>query len=108
MRISDWSSDGALPICTLNTRTETIHLRPTVVFALDSRSYLPQLDCWSNFCGSSSRGCSTKRTPCLDRARRQRAWLVLRVNGDPSIRSEERRVGKECVSSFRYRWEPVT
>src|SRR3546814_2938386 len=25
---------------------------------------------------------------------------------DPACRSEERRVGKECVSTFRYRWSP--
>src|SRR3546814_17454055 len=24
----------------------------------------------------------------------------------PYVRSEERRVGKECVSTFRYRWSP--
>src|SRR3546814_9937744 len=30
-------------------------------------------------------------------------------NGDLSaIRSEERRVGKECVSTCRYRWSPYT
>src|SRR3546814_15944170 len=26
--------------------------------------------------------------------------------GVPSVRSEERRVGKECVSTCRYRWSP--
>src|SRR3546814_17813981 len=35
--------------------------------------------------------------------------LLLRCNqnlGDPHARSEERRVGKECVSTCKYRWSP--
>src|SRR3546814_19417358 len=28
------------------------------------------------------------------------------VDGGPIARSEERRVGKECVSTCRYRWSP--
>src|SRR3546814_20422869 len=31
-------------------------------------------------------------------------WTLLLRNG--GIRSEERRVGKECVSTCRYRWSP--
>src|SRR3546814_17135131 len=39
-------------------------------------------------------------------------WRVLRVINDrgsadaTALRSEERRVGKECVSTFRSRWSP--
>src|SRR3546814_15916888 len=29
-----------------------------------------------------------------------------RINGSATIRSEERRVGKECVSTCRSRWSP--
>src|SRR3546814_4734247 len=35
-------------------------------------------------------------------------WVKIR-DGQPiraSVRSEERRVGKECVSTCRYRWSP--
>src|SRR3546814_19679686 len=44
----------------------------------------------------------------------QRQWVffpkTLDVGGTvgPKIRSEERRVGKECVSTCRYRWAPDT
>src|SRR3546814_20852128 len=31
-----------------------------------------------------------------------------RDGSDPAARSEERRVGKECVSTCRYRWSPYT
>src|SRR3546814_13210034 len=34
------------------------------------------------------------------------AFLPSSVGGIGKIRSEERRVGKECVSTFRSRWSP--
>src|SRR3546814_16288757 len=39
---------------------------------------------------------------------RQRAVEIAAVGDDPRFvqRSEERRVGKECVSTCRYRWSP--
>src|SRR3546814_12386005 len=38
-------------------------------------------------------------------------WKGVRINivdtpGHADFRSEERRVGKECVSTFRFRWAP--
>src|SRR3546814_20542900 len=33
-------------------------------------------------------------------------WLLLRASTRLPIRSEERRVGKECVSTCRSRWSP--
>src|SRR3546814_19126088 len=41
--------------------------------------------------------------------RKQREGQILRFlerNGASEIRSEERRVGKECVSTLRSRWSP--
>src|SRR3546814_5854596 len=32
--------------------------------------------------------------------------LAVRQGGEPQVRSEERRVGKECVSTCRSRWSP--
>src|SRR3546814_1616875 len=32
--------------------------------------------------------------------------VVLEPNSDAALRSEERRVGKECVSTCRSRWSP--
>src|SRR3546814_13188256 len=43
-------------------------------------------------------------------AHRHRAFLppaeMLFIEGDGAVRSEERRVGKECVSTCSYRWSP--
>src|SRR3546814_11321578 len=33
-------------------------------------------------------------------------WLGAHVGLNRTLRSEERRVGKECVSTFRSRWSP--
>src|SRR3546814_12977901 len=38
-------------------------------------------------------------------ARREALWAVKRLPGEKK-RSEERRVGKECVSTCRARWSP--
>src|SRR3546814_18123624 len=36
------------------------------------------------------------------------AHPLLELAAQLSLRSEERRVGNECVSKFRYRWSPYT
>src|SRR3546814_6883568 len=84
MRISDWSSD----VCSSDLRSwkDGISLR-------DSRSLAP-----------SRRG-----------GREAPSWSPLQAAGysaaqrrqmSKKLRSEERRVGKECVSTCRYRWSP--
>src|SRR3546814_15512179 len=55
-------------------------------FACDRRVYPP--DGFMTFSGLSEAG----------------AWMSVRL--EPEARSEERRVGKECVSTFRTRWWP--
>src|SRR3546814_11447221 len=45
--------------------------------------------------------CST--TPCCGSGTRRRRWTSTPAC---SVRSEERRVGKECVSTCRSRWSP--
>src|SRR3546814_18319737 len=51
------------------------------------------------------------RNPALKFANDQRGYLVCDVNREAwqthfMVRSEERRVGKECVSTCRTRWAP--
>src|SRR3546814_11716349 len=61
----------------------------------------------------SSDVCSSDRRPCwrlgsgMPRRRRDasRDGTSQPISGTPP-RSEERRVGKECVSTCRYRWSP--
>src|SRR3546814_12022490 len=42
---------------------------------------------------------------CRQHAERE-GWTVVESYHDRAIRSEERRVGKECVSTCRSRWSP--
>src|SRR3546814_1225597 len=96
LRISDWSSD---------------------VCSSDLRGCLPKArrqkrERWRHRCRSCS-GHSACWTPCPNK-------IIIRVQSalsDPpgpttfsrksfALRSEERRVGKECVSTCRYGWWP--
>src|SRR3546814_19536503 len=80
MRISDWSSDVCSSDLTsvVSTRTAARDHRPST----QSRSTPP----------SRGRAASTPARP--------------RMPTTPQQRSEERRVGKECVSKCRSRWSP--
>src|SRR3546814_19134607 len=96
MRISDWSSD----VCSSDLSSETGHRRRRRNARQPQRRY--------------SRGKRLSDTPDDDASLRK---LVLYVAGQTPkslaaisnlkhIRSEERRVGKECVSTCRSRWSP--
>src|SRR3546814_14767812 len=109
MRISDWSSD----VCSSDLLGEEaqaalLHFpayrREAVAdpFRVDHASRLAQFVRWyivttqapprPRLCCSAVRAPSTCRGPALPRS--------------CSTRSEERRVGKECVSTCRSRWSP--
>src|SRR3546814_17597690 len=83
MRISDWSSD----VCSsdLNPRSTATGLTQFLAGSWKSEAERP-----GTFLHSVARG---------------NGWLDDKggVRGD---RSEERRVGKECVRTCRYRWQP--
>src|SRR3546814_18732234 len=85
MRISDWSSD----VCSSDLRGRF------VMIALDAEQVLgDQFDLDLH---------RTSADP--DHARDGLDQLSL-PDRQPEIRSEERRVGKECVSTCRSRWSP--
>src|SRR3546814_21085402 len=81
MRISDWSSD----VCSSDLQPLRITFEDLPIFV--------------------DRGRSRDLSPCryghLDIS-----WRSTRSKGERSRRSEERRVGKECVSTCRSRWSP--
>src|SRR3546814_4435802 len=98
MRISDWSSDVCssdlrkvvvletsadhfLKVLEQGTVSTNIYLRRIHNFALDM-NWLP----W----------------PVLPKKR----WPKIQFKKKRAVRSEERRVGKECVSTCRSRWSP--
>src|SRR3546814_5011089 len=77
MRISDWSSDVcSSDLATYRSRSSQCHHRQ-----YETRQELPNL------------------------RRDRRRWNTQRIPRG-SHRSEERRVGKECVSTCRSRWSP--
>src|SRR3546814_19200932 len=89
MRISDWSSD----VCSSDLRNQVLAVQHLVASAVP--------------------GLSPSRISIVD----DRGTLLARGGGDPALsqfggltpdelRSEERRVGKECVSTCRSRLSP--
>src|SRR3546814_14950165 len=92
MRISDWSSD----VCSSDLDgKEGIEHR--IDFALDAQELILQ---------PISFGVCQHRGLNFAVERRGAAWPTFAVSHDPFDRSEERRVGKECVSTCRSRWSP--
>src|SRR3546814_6378770 len=79
MRISDWSSD----VCSSDLRTGSS--QQTAIF-------LAQLKFFSQVF-----------EPLIRRKRTELGQAGIEIHG---FRSEERRVGKECVSTCRSRWSP--
>src|SRR3546814_3329967 len=95
MRISDWSSDvcssDLRPLPPRGDRSDGLRL----LFSLTGRLR-----------GSSGRNlsisCREKHMPVT-----RRDFKLRTVDGVTiGVRSEERRVGKECVSTCRSRWSP--
>src|SRR3546814_13144869 len=100
MRISDWSSD----VCSSDLAPDTVYCDPQVPDGLKGRealrAYLTKLfaetppmnyvphETWATHDGYSGR------------------WYCTMSLPDGSKRSEERRVGKECVSPCRCRRSP--
>src|SRR3546814_8236677 len=99
MRISDWSSD----VCSSDLPPHhTLRCHPA----------------WRGGCGrgklwlkrwSRTMGDSQNQTTNGHSNRTRSSYLLVRSSGGhlPSCRSEERRVGKECVSTGRSRWSPT-
>src|SRR3546814_16187376 len=101
MRISDWSSD----VC--SSDLEFCHLAPDVArpSGLRRGDFAPALDV-------------VPRPEKLRDAVAEQAMVFLiiaqcssplsplKARGPASLRSEERRVGKECVRTCRSRWSP--
>src|SRR3546814_11606788 len=97
MRISDWSSD----VCSSDlVETHRLRLSPDNALDLVAR-YDLVADGSDNFPTRylANDACHLAGRPLVSAA-------IMRFDGQPSTRSEERRVGKECVSTCRSRWSP--
>src|SRR3546814_15531771 len=87
MRISDWSSD----VCSSDLFGAAVILTFQAIGQMRHR-YGPQL-------AESMLGCCNTKLFLQLTDSETRQW-------SSKTRSEERRVGKECVSTFRSRWSP--
>src|SRR3546814_19672540 len=97
MRISDWSSDVCSSDLTVNQR-DSLFLR-CFSFFLFPKGYTET--------GGRLKSASHRIIHCLVLFQYYEASLSVHLNiQDASFRSEERRVGKECVSTCRSRWSP--
>src|SRR3546814_175769 len=87
MRISDWSSD----VCSSDLNKQLIKLKENMA---DWRLMYKLADLHPDLCWKPRR--KKLVTPLIHK----------RVPNAQHLRSEERRVGKECVSKCRSRWSP--
>src|SRR3546814_8258651 len=93
MRISDWSSD----VC-----SSDLVERVCVMYAGRLVEEAPAAALFARPRHPYTRGLLAA-LPALDGPRQRLAAIPGSV---PEPRSEERRVGKGCVSTWRYRWSP--
>src|SRR3546814_6515748 len=82
-------------------------------FFKQKTAYEMRISDWSSDVCSSDLSRSTDAAPARSRTRVQAPAVAPEVSTSstsstrrPAIRSEERRVGKECVSTCRSRWSP--
>src|SRR3546814_17953067 len=98
MRISDWSSDvcsSDLDALVVQAIAEIENESKTKVLIIEDEPLISmQLESLVGDLGHAVVGTAATRTQALDSFERSTA------------RSEERRVGKECVSTCRSRWSP--
>src|SRR3546814_13969484 len=109
MRISDWSSD----VCS----SDLYRAGAAARFGHNHVVTVPRLDGWLAMNGDDTRTAQFALHFRLDQLQIDDAALRIATGGnfgtprskadiDGTQRSEERRVGKECVSTCRSRWSP--
>src|SRR3546814_15655145 len=105
MRIRDWSSDvcsSDLDVIVTNcTATRRLLSRRRQVASAADNHYLAS--------GMSAQGSKQANKQTKTRGRDKNGYCFVRTESSDSrgeLRSEARRVGKECVSTCRSRWSP--
>src|SRR3546814_20219284 len=108
MRISDWSSD----VCSSDLRLlkrDRLPVRRQFRFHLPPSAEIDGINCMALLRKSLSIPCCHPHFSSEWRRPPRAACELLtlmRIRPAPPRRSEERRVGKECVSTCRSRWWP--
>src|SRR3546814_17408469 len=99
MRISDWSSD----VCSSDLERERDGAEPE----LEKPVAAPRLQVVVALRGGAGDQLDLPLVEAEALIGGPRLWLDRPVVGqEDALRSEERRVGKECVSTCRSRWSP--
>src|SRR3546814_5122009 len=101
MRISDWSSD----VCSSDLQTLGAFQRDRLDADTAVFSEADLLD--AHFLGEEFNNLLALRRAGLPLYTSVNIFRVLAKNDHINVQSEERRVGKECVSTCRSRWSPV-
>src|SRR3546814_16393656 len=99
MRISDWSSDVCSSDLILEVQANQA-CRATTIDKTDDRLVPQHTDAGIGEQPVLQNSLRTQRITAVDESHGRR--MICQVEG----RSEERSVGKECVSTCRYRWSP--
>src|SRR3546814_12162669 len=98
MRISDWSSD----VCSSDLKVHPMQKPEALLYRILLACTQPGDVVLDPFFGTGTTGAVAKRLG--------RRWMGIEREDDyiaaAEDRSEERRVGKECVSTCRSRWSP--
>src|SRR3546814_18814937 len=96
MRISDWSAD----VCSSDLTQEAAARREALRAAIQASDHVYN-------CHGVEMNQRYASGAVVDDGSPEPAWLRdPELYHQASSRSEERRVGKECVRTFRYRWSP--
>src|SRR3546814_15249102 len=99
MRISDWSSDCALPICRPRP-----YRRPAFRRFLRGEAMAKKI---TGYVKLQVKAAQANPSPPIGPALGQRGVNIMEFCKQfNAARSDERRVGQECVSTCRYRWSP--
>src|SRR3546814_12360542 len=104
MRISDWSSDVCSSDLLSQVAMDLRAIRPKLIGS--AKRLLAKSAAWhlpSGSFGTSLRTAS-KRSLAICQSIAIQTWQLQGQSA--ALRSEDRRVGKECVSTCRSRWSP--
>src|SRR3546814_19577031 len=106
MRISDWSSDVcSSDLCGARGMASDIEIQAKEILRIKKRMN----DLYVKYTGKPLKDIekAMDRDTFLEADEAKEFGLVDQVfDRRPTMRSEERRVGKECVSTCRSRWSP--
>src|SRR3546814_11345022 len=108
MRISDWSSD----VCSSDLAVDQHRAHAGIARRIEFLDHVGQEQHVARFAAERTgdaavaAGLALVADRCIEECVEQRQQVAGVGVAEQQPRSEERRVGRECVSTCRYRWSP--